>query len=103
MPNLQTCVALCQDCPLGGSVGVCGEVGGGSHQEWPPYPRLMVIGEAPGAVEDQTGRPFVGASGELLRKWLKEAGLGSFYLTNKVKHRPINPPNRDPSPKEVKA
>lgn len=54
----------------------------------------MVIGEAPGAQEDQQGRPFVGASGKVLDRWLAEAGVRSVYITNLVKCRP--PKNAGP-------
>lgn len=52
--------------------------------------KLMVVGEAPGADEDREGRPFVGASGRLLNKFLHEAGIerSQCYVTNVVKVRP---------------
>ena len=46
---------------------------------------LMLIGEAPGADEDRAGRPFVGASGQLLDKMFASVGLSresNFYITN---------------------
>ena len=43
----------------------------------PPGARLLLVGEAPGAEEDQTGRPFVGRSGQLLDRLLAEAGLAA--------------------------
>jgi uracil-DNA glycosylase family protein len=50
--------------------------------------RAMLLGEQPGDVEDQTGRPFVGPAGALLRQVIAEAGLDEreLYLTNAVKH-----------------
>lgn len=50
--------------------------------------RLMLVGEQPGDVEDELGRPFAGPAGRLLRTLLEEAGLGKreLYLTNAVKH-----------------
>lgn len=50
--------------------------------------RAMLVGEQPGDVEDEQGRPFVGPAGALLRKVLDEVGLreGDLYLTNAVKH-----------------
>ena len=64
---------------------------------------VLFIGEAPGALEDELGRPFVGRSGKLLRKSI--VGLGwkeeDVYITNIVKRRP--PQNRDPTPAEIKA
>ena len=50
--------------------------------------RAMLVGEQPGDVEDEAGRPFVGPAGMLLRKVLAEVGLDEheLYLTNAVKH-----------------
>ena len=64
---------------------------------------IMLIGEAPGATEDETGRPFVGAAGTLLRKILSELGLDEkkIYITNIVKCRP--PGNRTPRREEIEA
>lgn len=63
--------------------------------------RLMFIGEAPGAREDATGRPFVGAAGRLLTQLIEGIGLRreDVYITNVVKCRP--PQNRDPQPDEI--
>jgi uracil-DNA glycosylase family protein len=49
---------------------------------------LMLVGEQPGDVEDEEGRPFVGPAGRLLRSLLADAGLDEreTYLTNTVKH-----------------
>ena len=64
-------------------------------------PRLVFIGEAPGATEDETGRPFVGRSGALLDLLLAEAGLdrAQAAVLNIVKCRP--PGNRTPTSPEV--
>ena len=50
--------------------------------------RAMLVGEQPGDVEDEQGRPFVGPAGLLLRKVVHEVGLreSDLYLTNAVKH-----------------
>jgi DNA polymerase len=50
--------------------------------------RAMLVGEQPGDVEDEQGRPFVGPAGALLRKVMGEVGLREHdvYLTNAVKH-----------------
>lgn len=71
--------------------------------EGPVPAELVFIGEGPGEVEDQTGRPFVGPAGQLLDKILESAGLRreEVYITNMVKCRP--PFNRTPKPDEVKA
>jgi DNA polymerase len=61
-----------------------------------PEAPLMVIGEGPGAEEDQQGAPFVGRAGKLLDKMLAAAGLeGRVFITNTVFWRP--PGNRTPS------
>jgi uracil-DNA glycosylase family 4 len=56
----------------------------------PSTATVAIIGEAPGAQEDQEGIPFVGEAGRMLNRILKESGLGrdSCYLTNVVKYRP---------------
>lgn len=64
--------------------------------------RLMVVGEAPGANEDKTGVPFVGAAGKYLDLLLASVGLSrkeSVYIANVLKCRP--PGNRDPKPDEI--
>ncbi|MEX5717227.1 uracil-DNA glycosylase [Geodermatophilus maliterrae] len=63
--------------------------------------RFALIGEAPGANEDETGRPFVGKSGQLLDRLLAEAGLdrADAAVLNIVKCRP--PGNRTPKTPEV--
>ncbi|MEY4504725.1 MAG: hypothetical protein RL154_1021 [Pseudomonadota bacterium] len=65
---------------------------------------VMFIGEGPGKDEDESGRPFVGAAGQLLTKMIedeKSLGLprGSIYIANVVKCRPPN--NRVPEDDEV--
>jgi uracil-DNA glycosylase family 4 len=52
--------------------------------------RLVLIGEAPGATEDATGRPFVGAAGIKLQDWWRSVGLErpDFYITNVYPYRP---------------
>ncbi len=64
-------------------------------------PRFALVGEAPGATEDETGRPFVGRSGALLDHLLAEAGLSrqEAAVLNIVKCRP--PANRTPKAPEV--
>jgi DNA polymerase len=68
-----------------------------------PNAAVMCVGEAPGATEDQTGRPFVGAAGQLLTKILAAINLKreDVFITNVLKHRP--PGNRNPLPDEVTA
>jgi DNA polymerase len=66
----------------------------------PQSPRLVVLGEAPGAQEDRTGMPFVGRSGQLLDRLLGEAGIAraEVGVLNTVKCRP--PANRLPTRQE---
>jgi uracil-DNA glycosylase len=66
-----------------------------------PTADVVLVGEAPGASEDRTGRPFVGSAGKLLDRLLEEAGLRreDVFITNVVKARP--PGNRDPRADEV--
>jgi uracil-DNA glycosylase len=61
----------------------------------------MIIAEAPGKDEDETGLPFVGAAGRYLDKVLEGTGLErtDFFITNTVKCRP--PKNRTPKAIEV--
>lgn len=69
-----------------------------------PTARLMVVGEAPGANEDKTGVPFVGAAGQFLDLLLATVGLSraeTVYIANVLKCRP--PGNRDPQPAEIEA
>ena len=71
--------------------------------EGDPDARLMFIGEAPGAEEDRTGRPFVGRSGQLLDKIIAAMGLSrdSVYIANVLKSRP--PDNATPTTLEAAA
>lgn len=66
-----------------------------------PLADLVFIGEGPGYHEDQQGKPFVGAAGELLTRIIHAIGLRreDVYITNIVKCRPPN--NRDPQPDEI--
>ena len=64
---------------------------------------IMIVGEAPGANEDESGRPFVGKAGGLLTKLLAklEVDRDDVYIANVVKCRP--PSNRDPKRDEIAA
>ena len=67
-----------------------------------PQAPLMIIGEAPGAKEEELGKPFVGRSGKLLDKFLRNAGIDSnqdVYFCNVLKCRPPN--NRRPTKTEI--
>jgi uracil-DNA glycosylase len=63
--------------------------------------KVMLIGEAPGREEDESGRPFVGAAGRFLDHVLEGTGINrdDLFITNIVKCRP--PKNRTPRVGEV--
>ena len=90
-------IASCVKCGLcsGRKTTVPGE--GSQH------PPVMFVGEGPGEEEDRTGRPFVGAAGLYLDKWIPSIGLqrGECFIANIVKCRP--PRNREPRPEEILA
>jgi uracil-DNA glycosylase len=90
-------VASCTRCPLYSTA--TNPVPG----EGNPNADFMCVGEAPGATEDETGRPFIGAAGQLLTKILGAIDLTreDVFICNVLKHRP--PGNRNPRPEEVMA
>jgi len=71
--------------------------------EGSPQAEIMFIGEGPGFNEDQQGRPFVGAAGQLLTEMLRGIDMRreDVFITNVVRCRP--PGNRDPLPDELAA
>ncbi len=88
----------CHRCPLG-DTRQNAVVGRGNLQA-----SIMIIGEAPGQNEDETGLPFVGRAGQLLEKILASVKLDSeqdVYIANINKCRP--PDNRNPTTEEIKA
>ncbi len=97
LKTIAAAVEACTRCPLYKTAnnGVPGE---GNAKA-----RLVCVGEAPGATEDETGLPFVGAAGGLLTKILGAVNLTreEVFITNVVKHRP--PGNRNPTPNEIEA
>ncbi|RLI07779.1 uracil-DNA glycosylase [Candidatus Bathyarchaeota archaeon] len=97
MRKLAEEVWSCRRCRLG-SLRKNAVVGEGSLEA-----ELFLVGEAPGRVEDETGRPFVGAAGRLLDRLLADIGLerGEVYIGNILKCRP--PGNRRPRADEVEA
>jgi uracil-DNA glycosylase family 4 len=92
-------VAGCKRCPLHATA--LNPVPGTGN----PKAELMIVGEAPGATEDEQGVPFVGAAGQLLTKILASPGVElkreDVFICNVLKHRP--PGNRNPMPDEVTA
>ncbi len=95
LADLARLIHKCQLCPLG-KLRTHAVPGEGD-----PQAEILFIGEAPGYHEDQQGRPFVGASGQLLDKLLARIGLHreQVFITNIIKCRPPN--NRDPLPQEI--
>ena len=90
-------VRQCTRCPL--HLTAKNAVPGEGHSQ----ARFVCVGEAPGATEDETGRPFVGAAGQLLTKILAAIDLRreDVFICNVMKHRP--PGNRNPMPNEIAA
>jgi DNA polymerase len=72
------------------------------HTEGDPRSRLMFVGEAPGADEDASGRPFVGRAGQLLNKIIEAIGLkrDDVLIGNVNRCRP--PANRQPTTEEAR-
>lgn len=87
----------CKKCPLykGTKCAVPGE--------GPKNANLFIIGQAPGAQEDATGRPFVGRAGQYLDRMLEKIGVDrkKVFITSMVKHFP--PKNRPPTKEELEA
>jgi DNA polymerase len=78
--------------------------------EGDPHAKVMLVGQGPGVVEEQTGRPFAGPSGRLLDQALAEVGLerGQLWLTNVIKCRAVKSEkgrvvDRAPSAAELRA
>jgi len=67
-----------------------------------PDAKVVIVGEAPGKVEDKQGNPFKGKSGAKLNEALHriEMKRSDVFITNVVKCRPSD--NRDPKPEEIK-
>lgn len=98
--GLQTIRDELGDCQRCGLCTTRNKIVFGSGAEHAP---LMFVGEGPGADEDRTGEPFVGAAGELLDKMIVAMGWqrSAVYIANVVKCRP--PQNRTPADEEVAA
>ncbi len=96
LAELEREASVCTRCPLAaGRTNVVFGVGDANAD-------LMFVGEGPGRDEDLKGEPFVGRSGHLLDRVLREelgVGRDRVYISNTVKCRP--PGNRDPHPVEV--
>jgi DNA polymerase len=96
LPTLRSFVTACHLCSLRDQA---------THVvfgEGAPTARIVFCGEAPGADEDLQGRPFVGASGQLLTRMMTAMGFDrshNAYILNVIKCRP--PENRTPTPDET--
>jgi DNA polymerase len=95
MQRLSGRADVCTLCGLSGSRSRA-VVGSGSLDA-----SIVLVGEAPGRKEDESGLPFVGSAGKLLDRMLTEAGLSreGIFITNIVKCRP--PGNRRPKRTEI--
>ncbi len=90
-------VLQCQKCVLY-QTRILPVIGQGNHQA-----KIMFVGEAPGASEDKTGRPFCGAAGKILDELLESISIKreEVYICNILKCRP--PANRNPKTEEIEA
>ena len=98
LENIKNVCAQCTNCKL--CLGRTNVV----FSDGNPDAQIMLIGEAPGANEDARGVPFVGRAGQLLDKFLEDAGISrkkDLYICNTVKCRP--PENRVPTADEKNA
>ncbi|MCE9601473.1 MAG: uracil-DNA glycosylase [Gemmatimonadetes bacterium] len=97
LADVAKAIAACKACSL--SATAINHVPG----EGNPNAKFVVVGEAPGATEDELGRPFVGKSGDLLTKILEAIQLKreDVFICNVLKHRP--PGNRNPTDPEIAA
>jgi DNA polymerase len=73
--------------------------------EGPANAKIMIVGQAPGVEENETGRPFVGRAGKFLNKLLKIAGIEreKVFITSPLKCLPQPPINRTPKKEEIEA
>lgn len=95
LDELAAQIRVCTKCPLWESRRLA-VPGDGKYTS-----KVMIIGEAPGKEEDESGHPFVGSAGRYLDHVLEGTGIdrSDFFITNTVKCRP--PKNRTPKSNEV--
>lgn len=96
--------ALQQECLACRRCGLCETRHSVVFGQGTAHAEVMLVGEGPGANEDEQGLPFVGKSGQLLDHYLEAIDLSrdkNVYIANIVKCRP--PQNRDPLPEESAA
>jgi uracil-DNA glycosylase family 4 len=96
LESIRADIGECMRCPL-----CCEARHTIVHSEGHPKARLMFVGEAPGADEDASGRPFVGRAGQLLNKIIEAIGLKreDVFIGNVNRCRPLN--NRTPTTAEA--
>jgi len=95
LDELNNCIKTCMECGLGKTrKNFVFGVGN-------PNADILIIGEAPGADEDEQGEPFVGRAGQLLNKMLEAIDIkrSDVYIANIIKCRPPN--NRRPTNEEI--
>lgn len=97
LKDLKEQVLKCERC------GLCKDKTNYVFGEGNEKAKIIFIGEAPGANEDKTGRPFVGKAGGIFDELLASLDLerGDIFIANVLKCRPPN--NRNPSSGEIKA
>src|SRR5919206_4963198 len=95
LEDLAAQIRVCTKCPLWESRTLA-VPGDGKYSS-----KVMIIGEAPGKEEDESGHPFVGSAGRYLDHVLEGTGIdrSEFFITNVCKCRP--PQNRTPKRLEV--
>lgn len=77
-------IALCTACKVG-------KIGKAVPGEGDPNAKIVFIGEAPGRTEGETGKPFIGRSGQYLTKLIESIGLNrkDVFITSPVKYFPV--------------
>ena len=97
LADIRTDLGDCQRCPLARERNHIVFGDGNSRA------KLVFVGEGPGFEEDQQGKPFVGAAGQLLTRIIEAIQLtrSQVYICNVIKCRP--PGNRNPEPDEINA
>ena len=93
LDGVNAAIQQCRQCPIGcaATQAVMGEGyfdTGKAADRHDVTPKLMILGEQPGDQEDLAGRPFIGPAGQLLDRFLSQAGIerSAAYVTNAVKH-----------------
>lgn len=97
LEDIRNDIGECMRCPL-----CCQGRNNIVHSEGNPQARLLFVGEAPGADEDASGRPFVGRAGQLLNKIIEAIGMKreDVMIGNVNRCRP--PQNRQPTTEEAR-